>query len=70
MRDPVATYHKMSLAEFGKMTPHMNWPLYVQQQGAKNVTDGTTARRSSSPRRLADRRDAGGYAENLLAGIP
>ena len=39
MRDPVATYHKMSLAEFGKMTPHINWPRYVQQQGGKNVTD-------------------------------
>ena len=38
MRDPVRTYHKMSLAEFGKMTPHMNWPRYLQQQGAKNVT--------------------------------
>jgi putative endopeptidase len=39
MRDPNATYHKMTLAEFGAMTPHLDWPRYLQQQGAKNVTD-------------------------------
>jgi putative endopeptidase len=39
MRDPVATYHKMTLAEFGKMTPHVNWTRYLQQQGAKTLAD-------------------------------
>ncbi|MEP6491315.1 MAG: M13 family metallopeptidase [bacterium] len=39
MRDPVATYHKMTLADFGKMTPHVNWSRYLQQQGAKTVAD-------------------------------
>ena len=39
MRDPNATYHKMSLAEFGAMTPHVNWPSYLQQQGAKTTSD-------------------------------
>ncbi len=38
MRDPNATYHKMTLAEFGQMTPHVDWNRYLQQQGAKNVT--------------------------------
>jgi len=39
MRDPVATYHKMTLAEFGKMTPHIDWQRYLQQQGAKTTAD-------------------------------
>jgi putative endopeptidase len=39
MRDPVATYHKMSLAVFGKMTPHVSWPRYLQQQGALSTAD-------------------------------
>ncbi|HYV99591.1 MAG TPA: M13 family metallopeptidase, partial [Gemmatimonadaceae bacterium] len=38
MRDPNATYHKMPLAEFGAMTPHVSWTRYLEQQGAKNVT--------------------------------
>jgi putative endopeptidase len=39
MRDPVATYHKMPLAEFGKSTPHIDWTRYLQQQGAKATSD-------------------------------
>jgi putative endopeptidase len=39
LRDPNATYHKMTLAEFGAMTPHLNWPRYLQQQGAKTTSD-------------------------------
>ncbi len=39
MRDPVATYHKMALADFGKMTPHVDWNRYLQQQGAKTTSD-------------------------------
>jgi putative endopeptidase len=39
MRDPVATYHKMTLAEFGKLTPHIDWQRYLQQQGAKTTSD-------------------------------
>jgi putative endopeptidase len=39
MRDPNATYHKMSLADFGKMTPHVNWTHYLEQQGASNVAN-------------------------------
>ncbi len=37
LRDPVATYHKMSLDEFQKMTPHIDWARYLRQQGAKGV---------------------------------
>ena len=33
LRDPVATYHKMTLVEFGKLTPHIDWTRYVLQQG-------------------------------------
>ncbi len=39
MRDPVATYHKMTLAEFGKLAPHFNWPAYLKRQGATTTTD-------------------------------
>ncbi len=39
MRDPNSTYHKMALAEFGKMTPHLDWARYIKQQGGKNVGD-------------------------------
>jgi putative endopeptidase len=39
MRDPVATYHKMSLAEFGRSTPHIDWHRYLQQQGATSTSD-------------------------------
>jgi putative endopeptidase len=39
MRDPVATYHKMSLADFGRMTPHLNWQRYLQQQGSRTQSD-------------------------------
>jgi putative endopeptidase len=34
MRDPVATYHKMPLSEFGQSTPHIDWKRYLLQQGA------------------------------------
>jgi len=39
MRDPVATYHKMSLAECGASSPHVDWRRYLQQQGAKSTSD-------------------------------
>ena len=38
LRDPVANYHKMTLAEFAAMSPHIDWTRYLHQQGAKNVT--------------------------------
>ena len=38
MRDPNATYHKMSLADFQQMTPRIDWARWLQQQGAKHVT--------------------------------
>jgi putative endopeptidase len=39
MRDPVATYHKMSLTDFRASTPHIDWNRYLQQQGAKSTSD-------------------------------
>ena len=39
MRDPQAMYHKMTMAEFEKMTPHLNVARYLQQQGAKTMAD-------------------------------
>jgi putative endopeptidase len=38
LRDPSATYHKMTLADFQKLTPHIDLTRYLDQMGAKNVT--------------------------------
>jgi putative endopeptidase len=38
MRDPNAVYHKMSLAEFQAIAPHIDMTRYLDQVGAKNVT--------------------------------
>jgi putative endopeptidase len=37
MRDPNAVYHKMSLAEFQALTPHVNMTRYLDRVGAKQV---------------------------------
>ncbi len=42
MRDPNATYHKMTVAELQKATPGFNWVRYFQDAGAPNVTAATT----------------------------
>jgi putative endopeptidase len=39
MRDPVATYHKMALADFQKTTPHVNWARYLQAHNARGSFD-------------------------------
>jgi putative endopeptidase len=39
MRDPVATYHKMPLADFQQTTPHVNWTRYLQQHSAHGSSD-------------------------------
>ena len=31
LRDPNASYHKMTLAEFNAMTPHINWDTYLSR---------------------------------------
>jgi putative endopeptidase len=36
-RDPDATYHKMTIAEFGAITPHIAWPRFFEGIGAPNV---------------------------------
>jgi putative endopeptidase len=38
MRDPNAVYHKMSLAEFQAIAPHVNMTRYLEQVGAKRVS--------------------------------
>jgi putative endopeptidase len=38
MRDPNAVYHKMSLAEFQALAPHIDWTRFLRQVGAGNVT--------------------------------
>jgi putative endopeptidase len=38
MRDPNATYHKMTIAEFSKMTPGIDWHAYLDQVGGKAAT--------------------------------
>jgi len=37
MRDPNATYHKMTMAELIKMTPNINWNIYFTELGAKDL---------------------------------
>ncbi len=38
LRDPNATYHKMTLAEFQAITPHIDLTKYLRQVGAGKVT--------------------------------
>ncbi|HKN64876.1 MAG TPA: M13 family metallopeptidase [Gemmatimonadaceae bacterium] len=38
MRDPNAVYHKMSLAEFQRMTPHFDWRVYLSAVGGGKAT--------------------------------
>jgi putative endopeptidase len=39
MRDPVATYHKMTVADFQATTPHFNWARYLQQHNTTYAGD-------------------------------
>ncbi|MDF1503732.1 M13 family metallopeptidase [Roseisolibacter sp. H3M3-2] len=39
MRNPNAVYNKMSLADFQKMTPHIDWAAYFKAQGAPAFTE-------------------------------
>jgi putative endopeptidase len=38
MRDPNAVYHKMSLADFQRMTPHIDWRAYLREVGVNHAT--------------------------------
>ena len=38
MRDPNAMYHKMSLVEFQRTTPHIDWRAYLTALGVKRAT--------------------------------
>ena len=38
MRDPNAVYHKMSLADFQRMTPHFDWRAYLSAVGGGKAT--------------------------------
>src|SRR5690348_14444423 len=38
MRDPNAVYHKMPLADFAKMTPHIDWRSYLASVGGARAT--------------------------------
>lgn len=39
LRDPEANYHKMTLDEFKKLTPDMDWDTYLNTLGAKGVNE-------------------------------
>ena len=39
LRDPVANYHKMPVAEAQKLTPNFDWAAYLKAVGAGNVTE-------------------------------
>jgi putative endopeptidase len=38
MRDPNAVYHKMTLAEFQRTTPHIDWHAYLASLGVKRAS--------------------------------
>ena len=37
LRDPIANYHKMSVAELQKLAPHFQWAAYFSQRGVAAV---------------------------------
>ncbi|HEX4683568.1 MAG TPA: M13 family metallopeptidase [Gemmatimonadaceae bacterium] len=37
MRDPNASYHKMTIGEFSAMTPHVNWRTYIDAVGGADA---------------------------------
>lgn len=39
LRDPEANYHKMTLDEFKKLTPNMDWDAYLNAIGAKGINE-------------------------------
>ena len=43
MRNPMALYHLMTLAQFDSITPHIKWESYIATQGAPSVTDVNVA---------------------------
>ena len=59
MRDPNAVYHKMFLAEFERMTPHIDWNTYFRAIG---VTRATTVNVRTPPFFTA--------LDSLLAAVP
>ncbi len=38
MRDPNASYHKMTIADFSAITPHIDWQTYLNAMGGKAAT--------------------------------
>jgi putative endopeptidase len=38
-RDPNASYHKMTFAELRALTPHFDWPRYLERIGAPSFTE-------------------------------
>ncbi|MGC1311513.1 MAG: M13 family metallopeptidase [Candidatus Acidiferrum sp.] len=39
LRDPVAVYHKMPLAQVSALTPHFSWDLYFQAVGSPQLAE-------------------------------
>lgn len=37
LRDPYANYNKMAINQLGKMSPNIEWALYLEQMGVKHV---------------------------------
>lgn len=37
LRDPNANYHRMSVADVGKLTPHFDWESFFRAQGAPTI---------------------------------
>ncbi len=39
LRDPVANYHRLTLAQLGDLTPHFSWVSYFKEMGAPPLQD-------------------------------
>jgi putative endopeptidase len=37
LRDPYANYNKMAISQLNKLSPSINWPVYLEQMGVKHV---------------------------------
>jgi len=46
LRDPEKTYHKKSVAQLQKLSPHINWKKYLKEQEQKRPSTPSSANRT------------------------
>ena len=67
LRDPNANYHKMTVAEVNKLTPHFSWTTFFKAQNAPDIPNG---RRGTARVLPGCRWDAHQCARGRLEGLP